>query len=45
MKRRNEYVQQTHVPTLNKAAAEAVVAFVITVLAAAVDCFLKDKKE
>ncbi|MEQ3182805.1 hypothetical protein AAA161_10610 [Ruthenibacterium lactatiformans] len=37
--------KQKQIPTLNKTAIETVVSFVITVLVAAVDCFLKDKKE
>ena len=37
--------KQKQIPTLNKTAIETVVSFVITVLVATVDCFLKDKKE
>ena len=45
MKRRNEYVCKKDIPTLNKAVIEAALTFVVTVLMAASDCFLKNKKE
>ena len=45
IKRRNEYVRKKYTPALNKAVIEATLAFVVTVLMAASDCFLKNKKE
>lgn len=44
---KGEMLNETYVdvPALSKAAIEAIVAFTVSVLIAAADCFLKDKEE